>query len=125
MSRLRVGVVRYASLARAIERAIDAEWPPECRIGQGRITITFKRLGATRWSEERQIEYALRVASLARELLASNSRRSVRQRAMRAIEVVYEDARLVRGCAVVARWECVVPATEAAQVTGAARRAEP
>ena len=109
MTRLRVGVVRYASLASAIEEALGAERPPECRIGQGRITITFKRLGATRWPETRQIEHALRVASVTHEILAADSRRSVRQRATRAIEVVYEDASLVRGCAVVARWECVVP----------------
>lgn len=110
MSRLRAGIVRYASLATAIERAIAGERPPECRIGQGRITITFKRLGATRWEEARQVEHALRVASIVRELLTADSRRAARQRAARAIEVVYEDASLVHGCAVVARWECVVPA---------------
>ena len=110
MNRLRVGIVRYASLATAIERALGAERPPECRIGQGRVTITFRRLGATHWAEARQVEYALRVAAVAREILAADSRGSVRQRATRAIEVVYEDAALVRGCAVVARWECVVPA---------------
>ena len=110
MTRLRVGLVRYSSLATAIERALDTERPPECRIGQGRITITFKRLGATRWDESRQIEYALRAAAIAREIVAEDKRRTVRQRAGRAIEVVFEDATLVRGCAVVFRWECVVPA---------------
>jgi hypothetical protein len=110
MTRLRVGLVRYSSLASAIERALGGERPPECRIGQARVTITFKRLGATRWEESRQIEYALRVATIAREIIAEDKRRTVRQRASRAIEVVYEDTTLVRGCAVVARWECVVPA---------------
>lgn len=110
MTRPRVGLVRYSSLATAIERALDTSRPPECRIGQGRITITFKRLGATRWDESRQIEHALRAAAIAREIVAEDKRRTVRQRAGRAIEVVYEDTTLVRGCAVVARWECVVPA---------------
>ncbi|HEY7236139.1 MAG TPA: hypothetical protein VH539_18415 [Gemmatimonadaceae bacterium] len=110
MSRLRVGIVRYASLATAIERALGTTPAPECRIGQGRITITFRRLGATHWPESRQIDYALRVAATAREILANDARRSVRQRTSRAIQVVYEDASLVKGCAVVARWECVVPA---------------
>ena len=50
------------------------------------------------------------VQTIRRELLAADPRRSVRQRATRAIEVVYEDASLVRGCAVAGRWECVVPA---------------
>ena len=110
MSRLRVGIVRYSSLATAIERALGADRPPECRIGQGRITITFKRLGATRWDESRQIDYALLAATVAREVIAEDKRRAVRQRVTRAIEVVYEDTTLLRGCAVVARWECVVPA---------------
>lgn len=110
MARLRVGIVRYASLATAIERALGVTPAPECRVGQGRITITFKRLGATHWPESRQIDYALRVAATAREILANDSRRSVRQRTSRAIEVVYEDASLVKGCAVLAQWDCVVPA---------------
>ena len=107
---LRVGIVRYASLATAIERALGAERPPECRIGQGRVMITFKRIGATRWPESRQMDFALRAASIAREILAEDKRRPVRERATRAIEIVYEDATVLRGCAVVARWECVVPA---------------
>lgn len=110
MARTRLGIVRYASLATAIERAVGATPAPECRIGQGRITITFKRLGATHWSESRQVDYALRVAAIAREILTNDSRPSVRERTSRAIEVVYEDAALVKGCAVLARWECVVPA---------------
>jgi hypothetical protein len=107
---IRVGIVRYASITTAIERALGCDRPPECWIGHGRTTITFRRLGATSWPEARQIEYALRVASVTREVLADDSRHAVRQRATRAIVVVYEDASLLRGCAVVARWECVVPA---------------
>jgi hypothetical protein len=110
MSRLRVGVVRYASVANAIGRALGVEPAPDCRIGHGRITLTFRRHGASRWPEVRQIEYALRAAAVAREVLSADPRRAVRQRAQRAIVVVYKDAALLRGCAVVARWECVVPA---------------
>jgi hypothetical protein len=111
MTPARVGIIRYASLATAIERALGAERPPECRIGHARVTITFKRIGATRWPESQQIDFALRAAAIAREILAEDKRRIIRQRVTRAIEIVYEDATLLRGCAVVARWECVVPAS--------------
>ncbi len=111
MSRLQVGVVRYASLAGAIAQALGIEPAPECRIGRGRITITFRRVGASRWPEARQIDQALRVAAIARTVIAADPRRAVRQRATRAIVVVYEDATLVRGCAVTGRWERVIPAT--------------
>lgn len=113
MSRLQVGVVRFASVATAIGRALGVEPAPYCRIGHGRITLTFRRIGASRWPESRQIEHALRAAATARAVLAADSRRSVRERANRAIVIVYEDATLVRGCAVLARWECVVTAPEA------------
>ena len=109
MGRLQVGVIRYSSIATQIVRAIGADPAPECRIGQARITLTFRRHGATRWSEERQTQYALRVAAIARAVMAQDPRATVRQRATRAIVVVYEDSTLVRECAVVARWECVVP----------------
>lgn len=110
MSRLRGGVVRYASVAEAIVDALAVAPAPDCRIGQGRITLTFRRLGASRWPEARQIEYALWAAEVARAVLATDARASIRERTTRAIEIVYEDATLVRGCAVSARWECVVPA---------------
>jgi hypothetical protein len=110
MSRLQVGVVRYASVAAEIGRALGVESAPDCRIGQGRITLTFRSRGASRWPEAQQVEHALRVAAVARTVFAADPRRAVRQRATRAIVVVYEDATLIRGCEVLARWECVVPA---------------
>jgi hypothetical protein len=110
MSRLQVGIVRYVSVATAIGKALGIEPPPYCEIGHGRITLTFRRLGASRWPEDKQVEYALWVASTARAVLGDDPRRSVRERAKRAIVVVYEDASLIRSCSVVARWECVVPA---------------
>jgi hypothetical protein len=118
MSRLQVGIVRYASVTTEIARALGVDPAPDCRVGQARITLTFRRLGATRWPEERQIEHALRAVEVARKVLATDTRRPVRNRAARAIEVVYEDASLVRGCAVVSRWECVVPAPDASAVPG-------
>lgn len=108
MARLQLGVVRYASIATAIERAIGIEPPSDCRIGRWRIRFTFRSLGASRWPEADQMEYALRVATIARSVLSSDSRRAVRERVTRAIVVVYEDVTLVRGCTVTAKWECVV-----------------
>ena len=110
MSRLQVGVVRYRSLASAIGQALGIEPAPDCRIGQGRITVTFRRIGASRWSEEEQIEFALEASTIARTIIAGDHRRAIRRRANRAIVIVYEDITLVRGCEVVGRWECVVPA---------------
>ena len=110
MPRLKVGIVRYLSVAKAISEALGIEPSPDVAIGQARITLTFRRLGASRWSESEQTELALKAAAVARNILSSGSRRLVRRRAARAIVVVYEDAKLVRGCAVVSRWECVVPA---------------
>jgi hypothetical protein len=109
MSRLQIGIVRYLSVARAIGTALGIEPPPYVRIGQGRITITFRSLGASRWPENQQVELALRAAATARAVLAQGTQRALRRRTARAIVVVYEDSSLVRGCAVVARWECVVP----------------
>ncbi len=111
MSRLRVGVVRYPSVATAVENAIGGSPAPEFRIGQWRTTLTFHGIGASRWPEHRQVEFALHVAGIARDALAAQWRRAVRSYAERAIEVVYEDAALVEGCAVTSRWECVVPAS--------------
>jgi hypothetical protein len=110
MTRLRAGVVRYASIGNAIAEAIGVDPLPDCEIGGGRITITFRGHGRSRWTEPRQIEEALRVAAVTRGILVADSRRAVRERASsRAVVVIYEDPGLVRGCSVVARWECVVP----------------
>lgn len=114
MSRLKLGVVRYATVADAIGRAVGVESAPDCRIGHGRITLTFRRLGGTRWPEARRVEYALEVAAAARAALAADARRAVRERVAKAVVVAFEDATLVRGCAVTARWECVVPAPPSA-----------
>ena len=102
--------MRHASVAASIIDALGVDPEPECRIGQWRITLTFRGLGASRWSEDRQIEQALRAAAITRSVLAQDRRRGMRGRANRAIEVIYEDASALRGCAVVSRWECVVTA---------------
>jgi hypothetical protein len=110
MGRLQIGVVRYASVGAAIARTLGIQPAPDCRIGGGRVTIVFRRLEAWRWSETERITHALHAATVARSVLASDSRGAVRKRAGRAIVIVYEDASLARGCAVKTRWECVVPA---------------
>lgn len=111
MKRLQIGIVRYLSAARAIGNALGIEPAPYIRIGHRRITLTFRGIGASGWPENQQMELALRAAGTARAVLAQNPRRGLRDPTTRAIVVVYEDASVVRGCAVVARWECVVPAT--------------
>jgi hypothetical protein len=100
---------RFPSAAEPIARELGIASPPECRIHNGRTTLTFRRLGGTRWAEAQQMEFALRAASVARAVLADDRRGQLRRSAMRAIGVAFEDATAVNGCAVVARWECVVP----------------
>ena len=110
MSRLRIGIVRYASVSAAIEHALGIHPAPDVRIGQGRLTLVFRRTGASRWPQDEQLDFALRVAGVARRVLADDRRSDVRRRARRAIVVVYEDAVNAAGCAVTSRWECVIPA---------------
>jgi len=111
MRRLRVGISRYLSVANKIAAALAVDRAPEVLIG-ARTKIVFRSLGATRWSEQQQLDYALQVAGAARQAIAADSRRSVRKRAQTsAIVVIFEDATLKSGCSIVARWECVVPAT--------------
>lgn len=111
VSRLRIGIVRYAAVAEAIAGELAVDAVPDCRIGQGRVYITFRSIGASRWPEERQVEHALKAAAIARAVFSADRRTVVRRRLRRAIVVVYEDATLVRGCSVTARWECVIPAS--------------
>ena len=114
MSRLRIGIVRYASVANNIAAALAVDRAPEVLIG-ARTKIIFRSLGAARWSEEQQISYALQVAAVARRAIAADSRRSVYKRAENsAMVVIFEDATLKRGCSIVSRWECVVPAASSA-----------
>jgi hypothetical protein len=110
MSRLQVGVIRYASLVEAITRELGFAAAPDCRIGHGRIYLTFRNLGASRWRVEQQADHALRVAAVTRNVLAADHRGAARRLVRHAIVVVYEDVSLVRGCEATARWECVVPA---------------
>ena len=107
--RLQGGIVRYGRIAKAIARELSMESAPDCRIGSGRVYLTFRNMGGSRWSLEQQAEHALRAASIARSVFAGDYHPAVRRRARRAIVVVYEDSSLVRGCDVTARWECVVP----------------
>jgi hypothetical protein len=101
-------VHRFPSVGTPIGRALGVE-PPECRVQNGRTTLTFRRLGATRWSEAQQMEFARRAVAVARSVLADDDRGQLRRGARRAIVIVLEDATVVQDCAVVARWECTVP----------------
>lgn len=110
MSPVQIGFVRYASVAAAIGRALGIAPPPDVRLGQGRLTITFRRSGASRWPQDEQVDFALRVSAIARRVLSDDRRGQIRARARRAIVVAYEDAANAAGCAVTSRWECVIPA---------------
>jgi hypothetical protein len=111
MSRLRIGVVRYASAGNRIAAALGVEPPPEVVVG-ARVKITFRSIGASRWAEDRQVDFALQIADVARRAMEVDSRRVIRKRARaRAIVIIFEDATLRRGCSLVSRWECVVPAS--------------
>ena len=111
MKRLRIGVTRYSSVANQIAGVLGVDPAPEVVLGR-RITVTFRSIGASRWNEPQQLDYALQVAAVARQVLAGESRRTVRKRAnSSAIVVIFEDATLRRGCSVTARWECVIPVT--------------
>lgn len=112
MGRLKAGIVRYASLSTEIAKALGTMGAPDCRIGHARITLTFRQLGASRWDETRQLAHALHAAATVREILSGDSRRQVRQRSSRAIEVIYLDVAVRRGTAVESRWTCVIPAGE-------------
>jgi hypothetical protein len=110
---IRLGTVRYRSVARAIAQtiaqALQISPPPDCRIGRGRITLRFRQIGASLWPEDERIEYALHVAESVRSVLGADSRRLVRRRVNRVVVVIFEDLALDRGCDVASRWECIVP----------------
>lgn len=111
MSRLRIGVARYLSVANQIAGALGLDPPPEVVLGR-RITLIFRSLGASRWTEAQQLDFALQVAAVSRTVLAGEARRTIRQPAnTSAIVIILEDAILRSGCSVTARWECVVPVT--------------
>jgi hypothetical protein len=103
-------VLSFRSVGDAIARALRVDPPPDCRIFHGRTVITFRRLGAARWPEPQQMEFALRAASITRAVLADDERRQLRRGAARAITIAYKDSAVVDGCEVTARWECTVPA---------------
>ena len=109
MKKLRVGIVRYGSVAKEISRAMQITPAPDVKIGRGRITLTFRQTGASHWSQEDRLTYALRVAAAARSILYADSRKAVRKRSNRAVVVIYEDSTLDQGCDVRSQWQCIVP----------------
>jgi hypothetical protein len=121
MGRLQLGVVRYSSVSARIAKDLGLDSALDCRIGAGRITLTFRHLHASGWPEARKIEHALHAVGTARAVLANDPRAAVRERVTRAITVVIEDAAVLLGCAVLARWECVVPPTVPSEPFGNTR----
>ena len=111
MSRLRIGVVRYTSVGNRIAAALGVQPPPDVTLG-ARVKIIFRSIGASRWAEDRQVDFALQIADVARRAMDIDSRRAIRKRARAsAIVIIFEDATLRLGCSLISRWECVVPAS--------------
>jgi hypothetical protein len=110
MAPLRIGISRYASVANAIERRLALGGRLSCQIGQGRLCITLRSAGATRWDPAVQVARALDMATVARGILAAETRASVRRHARHAVVVRFEDAMVAAGCQLRASWECIVPA---------------
>lgn len=106
-----LGFGRRAAVATEIGYALGLRSMPDIKIGRGRVTITMRQTGASRWTEAEKMDHAMSVAEVARSILSGNSRRGVRRRAKRAIVVVYEDSMLVNGCDTSARWQCIIPVT--------------
>lgn len=109
MNPLDFEVFNFRSVGDAIARAMRVDPSPDCRVVNGRTVITFRRLGAARWPETQQMEFALRAAAVARAVLADDQRRKLRKGATRAIVIAFKDAAVVQGCEVTMRWECTVP----------------
>jgi len=102
-------VFTFRSVGDAIARALRVDPSPDCRVFHGRTILTFRRLGAARWPEAQQMEFALRAAAVARAVMADDKRGQIRKGATRAIVIAFKDANVVQGCEVTARWECTVP----------------
>ena len=109
MSPLPFEVFSFRSVGDAVARALHVDESPDCRIVNGRTVLTFRRLGAVSWTEAQQMEFALRVAAVARVVLAEHPRAQLRRGATRAIVVALKDATVLNGCDVTRRWECIVP----------------
>jgi hypothetical protein len=110
VSPLHFEVFTFRSVGDAIARALGVDQTPDCHVFHGRTVITFRRLGAARWPEAQQMEFALRVATVTRAVLADDERRQLRKGATRAITIAFKDSAVLDGCEVMARWECTVPA---------------
>ena len=108
---VRFRVTRYPDVLGAIERRLAPDGHLSCHFGAGRVYLTLRSVGATRWDGATQLARALEMAATVREMLATDPRPGVRVHASHAIVVHYEDVGLARGCEVRAEWECVVPTT--------------
>jgi hypothetical protein len=109
MARFRLRPTRYPDVLEAIERQLASDGRLSCSLGVGRVYLSLRGAGATRWGAEVQLARALEMAAVARGVLAADARAPVRVHAQHAIVVRYEDAVVAAGCDVRAQWECIVP----------------
>lgn len=107
---MRLRPTRYPDVLEAIERQLASDGRLMCTFGAGRVYLSLRGAGATRWGLDAQLARALEMAAAARSVLAGDARAAVRVHAQHAIVVRYEDATMAAGCDVRAQWECVVPA---------------
>ena len=106
---VRLTLTRYPDVLERIERQLAPGGHLTCRLGAGRVYLTLRGVGATRWDYAEQMRRALEMAALARAILAGDPREPVRVHSHHAITVKYEDVGVAEGCEVRATWECVVP----------------
>jgi len=111
MAPFRLRATRYPEVLDAIERHLAGEGRVTCTLGAGRVHLTLRGAGATRWSPDAQLARALAMASAARAVLVADARAPVQAHARHAIVVRYEDVTVAAGCDVRAQWECVIPAS--------------
>lgn len=109
MAWFRLRPTRYPDVLQAIERHLASDGRLRCSLGAGRVYLSLRGAGATRWGVDTQLARALEMAAAARAVLAADARAPVRVHAQHALVVRYEDATMAAGCDVRAQWECVVP----------------
>src|SRR5687767_11315128 len=66
--------LRLRKAGKTIAEELGVDPPPLIRIARGRLTIRFRQLGASRWSETDRMEHAFEIAATVRAILAAHSR---------------------------------------------------
>src|SRR5688500_16064695 len=107
---MRFAITRYGPLLKAIERQLAPEGGLTCRFGAGRVYLTWRGVGASRWDPSAQLARALEMTAVVRTALAADTRAPVRVHGKHAVVVRFEDTGIAEGCEVRSHWECIVPA---------------